>query len=323
MRLITVLVIGLMLSVGLCNSVHGLGMVKLTIKVVDEDDKPVEGADVRLCFKGGCLKKDATKGKTDINGLFIASGYSVDGVTGGAVEKEGYYYSGYHHDFFTTTLGMYQPWNKEIKVVLRPKIKPVPMYARRKTLEPLKIPAVGRKVGFDLIKFDWVIPYGQGTVADFVFLLDSHYDNTGDNGYSNLMISFSNKFDGMQPFELDKGGDFTVGSEFRTPRYVPEKGYQDKVNTRFDPHAPDAHAYRTTDTFWFFRVRSEVDKNGNLKRAMYGKIESSLIAKPTKDGLAKIEMRLWLNPDYTRNMEFDIDRNLFSPLPDREILRIP
>lgn len=300
-----------------------MGMAKVTIKVVDEEQKPVPEAEIQICFFGGCLKKDIVHGNADSNGVYTVSGYSKDGVFGGTALKPGYYGTTFHHDFFRTSLGMYQPWNKEIKVVLRPKIKPVPMYVRSKELDPLKIPSVGRKVGFDLIKFDWVAPYGLGTVADFIFFLESYYDSTGDNGYSNLSITFSNKFDGMQTFELDKGGDFTVGSEFRTPRYAPENGYQRKVNTRFNPRAPDAHAYRTTDTFWFFRVRSEVDKNGNLKRAMYGKIESSLIAKPTKDGLAEIEMRLWLNPDYTRNMEFDIDRNLFSPLPDRETLRIP
>jgi hypothetical protein len=306
---------------GFIDGAHAIGMAKVTVKVVDENDKPVEGADVRMCFKGGCLKKDAIKGRTDINGLFIASGYSVDGVTGGAVEKDGYYYSSYHHDFVRNTLGVWQPWNKEVRVVLRPKIKPVPMYVRDKTI---KIPVLRKKVGFDLAKFDWVAPHGLGTVPDLIFLLDSHYDNPNDDYWSKLTITFSNKFDGMQPFEVDMGGDFGVGSVFRTPRYAPQTGYQNKFNTSFDPKDPRAYAYRTKDKYWFLRVRSENDKNGKLHRALYGKMKGDLVAMPTEDGLAEIRLNYWLNPDYTLNLEFDVDKNLFSPLPKDELdKRIP
>jgi hypothetical protein len=256
-------------------------------------------------------------GITDHEGVFTQSGFSSDGSVGGGVEKADYYMTSFHTDFIITTLGMYQPWNKEIKVVLRPKIKPVPMYARDKTL---KIPVVGKEIGFDLIKFDWVAPHGLGTVADFVFLPESRFKSY-DERDSKLTITFSNKFDGIQPFELDMGGDFTVGSRFRTPRYAPEGGYQDKLVTRYS--SKSLPVYRTTDPFYFFRVRSEIDEKGNFKRAMYGKLQGKLDAFTTDDGLAKVSFYLWLNPDYTPNMEFDIDRNLFSPLPDGENLRIP
>jgi len=192
------------------SEVFALGMAKVTIKVVDEAKKPVEGAQVQLCFFGGCLKKDVIKGNTDSDGIYSISGFSSDGVVGGTVLKNGYYSTLYHNDFIASSLGKWQPWNKEIKVVLRPKIKPVPMYFRDKWVT---IPVVGKKVGFDLEKFDWVAPYGLGAVADFVFLLDSSYKGF-DERKSNLTISFSNKFDGIQSFELDMGGDFGVGSLF-------------------------------------------------------------------------------------------------------------
>lgn len=299
------------------NSVYAVGMVKVTIKVVDEVGKPVEGAQVRLRLQGGTLQKDMIVGTTDNEGVFSESGFSSDGSVGGGVEKINYYRTSFHADFITTSLGMYQPWNKEIEVVLRPKIKPVPMYVRQKMV---KIPVVGKEIGFDLIKFDWVAPHGLGTVADFVFLLESRFKSY-DERDSKLTITFSNKFDGIQPFELDMGGDFGVGSRFRTPRYAPESGYQNKLVTKYS--SKSLPVYRTTDPYSFFRVRSEVDDNGNFKRAMYGKLKGDLEAFTTKDGLADITFYFWLNPDYTPNMEFDIDRNLFSPLPDRENLRIP
>lgn len=320
MRIFIICIIALCCTFLSSNPVHAVGMVKVTIKVIDEEDKSVEGAQVRLRLQGGTLKKDMIVGTTDQEGAFTQSGFSSDGSVGGGVEKNGYYMTSFHTDFITTTLGMYQPWNKEVKVVLRPKLKPVPMYVRNKMV---KIPVVGREVGFDLIKFDWVAPYGLGTVADFVFYLESYFDQVTDRDHSNLQLTFSNKFDGIQPFELDMGGDFGVGSQFRTLRYAPESGYRDKLQTRYDPYAPGSHAYRTTDDYYFFRVRSEVDDKGNLKRAMYGKLKGNLKAKPKRDGLAEIELLYWLNPDYTTNMEFDIDSNLFRPLPEREIIRIP
>lgn len=319
MRKLAVLLISLILTVGLLGSAHAIGgMSKLTIKVVDETDKPVEGANVLLCFKGGCLKKDATKGKTDVNGLFIASGYSVDGVTGGEVEKSGYYYSGYHHDFIRNTLGVWQPWNKELKVVLRPKIKPVPMYVRDKWVT---IPVVGKKVGFDLTKFDWVAPHGLGTITDFYISLTRRL-NTHDDFESTVTMTFPNSYDGIQSFELDRGGDFEVGSAFRTPRYAPEADYKSTFSTTLSSR--DLPLYRTSDKYYFIRVRSEVDENGKLKRAMYGKMKGRLVAEPRGSDTAVIQFNYWLNPDYTRNMEFDVDRNLFNPLPRGEFnKRIP
>jgi len=294
------------------DSAHAIAMAKVTIKVVDEEQKPVPEAEVQFCFHGGCLKKDVIKGETDNEGIYSVSGFSYDGVTGGTVHKDGYYYTTFHKDFVNWTFGIWTPWNKEIKVVLRPKLKPVPMYVREGWR---KIPAVGKKVGFDLTRFDWVAPYGLGIVSDFIFLADCRYKDF-DNKDCSLTISFSNSFDGIQSFELDMGGDFTVGSGFRTPRHAPENGYLNEIVTRRS--SKDLPVYRTNDTYHFFRVRSETDENGKLKRAMYGKMKGDLRPSPQKDGLALINLFYWLNPDYTNNMEFDIDKNLFMPLPKGE-----
>lgn len=295
MKILIMFILTISLLLAGQSSVNAIGIVKMTIKVLDENQNPVEGAEVEICFRSTCIGNETVKANTDSEGLYIVSSTSMTGSISGAVTKNNYYASIFHADFLTTTLGMYQPWNKEIKVVLRPKIKPVPMYVRSKWV---KIPVVDVEVGFDLEKFDWVAPHGLGTVADFVFLLESSYKSFDDRR-SKLTISYSNKFDGMQPFELDMGGDFGVGSIFRTPRYAPESGYLRSLSTSYDTRSPDFHAYITTDTYYFFRVRSEVDEQGKLKRAMYGKLKGNLRAAPTKDGLAKIEFHYWLNPDYT------------------------
>jgi hypothetical protein len=314
------IIIFLLLAFFQPSDVYSIGMAKVTVKVVDEEGQPVTDANVRVCFYGGCLKKDAEKGKTDDEGHFSVSASSYDGVIGGAVEKKGYYYSGFHHDFHQNTLGMWQPWNKEIKVVLRPKIKPVPMYVRDRLIE---IPYADKEIGFDLIKFDWVIPYGQGTQSDFIFHLNRIYKDSF-NFETTLTMTFPNKHDGIQELTLDRGGDFGVGSEFRLPRYAPESGYLHKLVKQLSTKSPDFLALKDNYKAYFFRVRSEVDENGNLKKAMYGKIIKDIVPYPSDSKTARIRFTYYLNPDYTSNLEYDIDANLFSPLPNREIpLRLP
>lgn len=292
----------------------------VTLKVVDEEGNAVEGANVRICFYGGCQKKDALKGMTDGKGLFIASSRSRDGQVGGAVEKSGYYTSTYHYDFYRNILGIWQPSNAEIKITLRPKINPVPMYVRNRLIE---IPFIDKEIGFDLIKFDWVIPYGQGMQSDLIFHLDRKYKNPHDYE-ATLTITFPNKYDGIQELTVDRGGDFSVGSEFRLPRYAPEAGYQQKVVRSVSTRSPDFLALREDYKAFFFRVRSEIDEHGNLKRAMYGKITKDIEIDPTHSKTSLIRFTYYLNPDHTRNLEFDGDRNLFNPLPSYEIpLKMP
>jgi len=315
-KFITTVLVALLVFICSPDLAQAFGMAKVTVKVVDETDKPVEAAEVKLCFFGGCLEKDIVQGVTDNTGIYSISGSSSDGVIGGSVHKEGYYYSTFGNSFTRRTLGMWQPWNKELKVLLRPMVNPVRMYVRSKKIT---IPIANKELGFDLIKFDWVAPYGLGTVADFIFKVETRFKNYGDCA-ATLTTTFSNKYDGIQSFKLDMGGDFGDGSRFRTPRHAPETGYQDKLVTRYDTSSPETYVYQTMDTYYFFRVRSEMDENGNLKRAMYGKIRGDLVARPLKDAVARLELFFWLNPDYTRNMEFDIERNLFSPLPTGERL---
>jgi hypothetical protein len=296
------------------SNADAVSMAKVTVKVIDEVGKPVEAAQVNIRFQGGTLQKDAVIGVTNREGVFSASGSSTDGVVGGVVRKEGYYKSVLHYDFHRNVLGMWQPWDKEMKVVLRPIINPVPMYARDRWLQ---IPYLDKKIGFDLIKFDWVIPYGQGTQSDLIFLVTRRFNNMNDF-VATLTITFSNKYDGIQGISVDRGGDFNIGSEFLLPRYAPESGYQQTFEKIRSTRSKDYYALKEKHQNYFFRVRSEVDENGNLKRAMYGKITEEISIDPRGNKTGETHLRFYLNPDYTRNLEYDPDRNLFSPLPKGE-----
>lgn len=294
-------------------------VAKLSLKVVDEEGRSIEGVNIELCFYGGCLTKDAIKGATDKNGLFSAVGSSTDGVTGGVAKKEGYYNSVFHQDFFVRRTGMWQPWNKQLKVVLRPIVKPVPMYVRNQHF--LNLPTINKEVGYDLSKSDWVAPYGVGQNSDFIFKVKKNYKNY-TNFDSKLILSFSNKNDGIQIIKDNRGGDFSVGSVFRLMRNAPENGYNQILIKRSSMGTFGMHDDNSEDNNYIFRIRSEI-KNGHLKRAMYGKILGEMTFDVRGTETATIHMHYYLNPDYTQNLEFDPKRNLFTNLPPTEGVALP
>lgn len=281
---------------------YSVGMAKLIIKVIDENNQPIDGAQVRVRFQGGGLDKDRKRGVTDEEGMFSASGLSSDGSTGGGVDKEGYYTSVFHHDFYRNSFGIWQPWGKELNVAMRPVVNPVPMHVLDLGVQ---FPDFGKNIGFDLIKADWVIPYGQGTHADFIFKIDRQYDDT-DNYEVKMTLTFSNPLDGIQVVKEGLGGDFNAGSRYRLPRTAPIDGYQPKLQSLLSRGSYGWHSDRADDNNYIFRVRSEIDEGGNLKRAMYGKIRGNLDIYAS----GEISMHYYLNPDYTRNLEFDPKRNL-------------
>ena len=69
----------------------------------------------------------------------------------------------------------------------------------------------------------------------------------------------------------------------------------------------------------FFRVRSEIMDN-KLLRAMYGKIQGDVKFYPLNANSAKIVFKFFLNPDYSQNLEYDPDQNLFLNLRDKRSL---
>jgi len=294
-------------------------IAKVTIKVVDEERKPVKGAKIDIYLYRASPRNKIIKGMTDSEGIFSVSGYSANGVVGGVVEKSDNYYSTFHHDFFVKKMGIWQPWNKEIQVTLRPIINPVPMYVRNQW--SFELPVVDKEIGYDLSKSDWVPPYGKGEYPDFIFKVERKYKDIS-NFDATLILTFPNKYDGIQVVKENPGGDFKVGSRFRLLRRAPEGGYQQKLVKRLSSGASGIIDDAANDDNYVFRVRSEVE-NGQLKRAMYGKILGKIAFDVRGSKTSSIHMHYYLNPDYTRNLEFDPKRNLFTNLPEGEGVGLP
>lgn len=310
--------IGILLCCAACSSFFS-GKVKVTLKVVGEDGKPVEGADVGVGFERNSsqgTKVVGERGTTYADGLFTATGKGNGFVSFGA-HKEGYYDSYYSHTFRAKDGNRWQPWNSEFEILLRKVVNPVPMYARNTLKSIVEIPVVGESVGFDLIKFDWVAPYGSGAHSDFIFHLERRVVDRKDFDAS-LTVAFSNRHDGIQSYREE----LTQGSLFKLPRLAPENGYKDTLTLRAWRNKGETTVNRNFDFIakdlnYIFRVRSK-DSHGVDEKAMYGKIHGGLTFDPIFSNTAAIYFKYYLNPDYTRNLEYDPEQNLFENLPSRE-----
>lgn len=283
----------------------------ITIVVVNEDGKALEGIDVGIGFEkntGSGTTGIPVKGVTDAMGKFTGKHNTLEVVQFRAY-KEGYYESYGEHRFKKEVAKKWQPWNPEIKVVLRKIENPVPMYARRfdKVL-PLK----NKDIGCDLIANDWVKPYGNGTHSDIIFHLKKNYVSD-DNYIADLFVKFEGRNDGYIRYELN----MYSGSEFKLPRYAPTDGYQ----KQFIRHVNKMPGRTIEDNLndnvgYVFRVRSS--GTSGLQKNMYGKIQRDVELRAMGKGSAGVAFTYYLNPDHNRNLEFDPKRNLFNDLKSFE-----
>ena len=315
--LLLLIPIGLILSEDL--GAFGLfRSAKVTLLVVDDNGQPVSGAKVGVGFEGSSGRYKGKNGFTGDDGLFTASGDCLGEIQYGA-EKNGYYPSHYNYSFKSMGFFRLEPWNPKMEVLLRKIENPVPMYVRN-SMNPrslIKIPVIGKDVGFDLIMYDFVQPYGLGKYSDMIFRLEKSYASM-DNYSAILKIKFSNNADGIQKIKENEAD----GSSFKLPRFAPESGYSKtlEVFRKKIPGGISTKSYESYDNY-IFRIRSEINDKEFIK-TMYGKIRGPIQIDPRREP-TEVYFTYYLNPDYTRNLEFDPKRNLFGNLPDLERVTEP
>jgi hypothetical protein len=289
-------------------------LAKVTYHLVTDDgqvlkDFPYQANVLNPKFTIPSKETIQLKKNTDQNGyVTFTLPYYFDGVCSGIpYNTPGYYFS--NHRFFPTNLvsGKWQPWNPTIEVVVKPIINPIPMYAQEARLD---FPTNTTSAGFDLEAGDWVNPYGKGKTPDFVFTIKEKIPfvkaSLPYDFYTT--ISFSNKGDGIQNVLVSP----TNSSVLRMPRYAPDSGYQaDLVQHIYYADNKTSDGEIGKDQNYFFRVRSILDAQGNVKSALYGKIVG-----PVECGArGYTKFTYYLNPTPNdRNMEFDPKRNLFRNL---------
>ena len=289
-----------------------LPQAEVTVHVTDEESgESISSADVGIGFTvgdgHGATIPLIRSGRTDQNGNFKELEHTLPDITASAV-KAGYYRSGIHFDLKLASPQSYDPSHVTLPIGLKRIGNPVAMYARHRS--KLNMPLVGTPVGYDLIAADWVIPYGKGTTPDILFTINRQLTLPA----SELMITFTNEGDGIQAIMANPG----EGSALRLPRKAPESGYQSMLN--LDLSIARRTASRNQN--YFFRVRT-VKRNGEIVSAMYGKIHGEIDFDVVNSKTAIVLFTYYLNPDGSRNVEFDPNKNLFKDLPVTEQVRDP
>ena len=270
---------------------------KATVKVVDENGSPVAKASVKV---GYYIKNTSVDidGITDTNGIFVANRTTstlnyVEYALAFVIEKEGYYGT-----FSKCDLGLpydASKWNPTITLLLKKIGKPIAMYAKR--INSLRVPEFNKAIGYDLMIGDWVGPYGKGVNTDLL-IIEKHTDP--QSGYI-LSVSFPKPVDGIQEFTVP---DAEKGSGLRSAHEAPADGYQREVS---QPETTNPNRY------FYFRVRTKLDENGNVVSARYGKIYGDLA-----------QFTYYFNPTpNSRNIEFDPKQNLLGGLEAFEQVRQP
>lgn len=291
------------------------GYTKVTVKVVDEDNTPVDQANVEIGFRDMYTKEPGkgwgtgrvvchpAKGKTDSNGLFSASDNTSPNVVV-TVTKEGYYESnkGVFNEDGVAHEGI-------LTVVLRKKINPVAMYAKKQhsVWKPSKIPVFNQDVGYDLEAGDWVAPHGKGKTTDFVFNVAAENKDPKKDRKCVYSIKFTNEKDGIQEYNAEKGNQ----SVYRWPYEAPEDGYSatlEKYNI-VTSGSREKNIKNDNEINYIYRVRTKTDEKGKILQAKYGKINGEITVFSDGD----IQFAYYFNPSGNRSLEFDVDKNLFIP----------
>jgi hypothetical protein len=303
---------------------------KVTIKVVDETGQPIAGAKTSVGYYSHS-QPASIDGLTDKDGIFKASHFTsaIIADLGFSAEKAGYYITR-PPGIELRNYGQYSDlskWKFTETIVLKKIGKPIPMYARKAQIE---MPAVDKPIGFDLMKGDWVSPYGQGNQSDFIFTAQRRWVSRNDFN-SAVKITFPNSSDGLVPVSIPSN----QGSELRMPAVAPPEGYVSELSKSLSHTPADGWAkngkhdkgYSSGEDLeqnYYLRVRTVLDSQGNMKSALYGKIHGEFALDPINSKTTWIVFTYYLNPELnSRNVEFNPKQNLSENLKLDEGVNAP
>jgi hypothetical protein len=284
---------------------------RITLRVVDQEGCPVDQAEVTAGFYYPYKDQGIKKSATDTNGICVIEGMSCDDMWYVVSKNEHYETKGMYVFSAQKNVDVaqerWQPWNPTNTVVLKRIKNPVAMYV--KTFRTL-IPAENTSIGFDLEKGDWIAPYGNGGKADLFFLLNRNraYENDFE---CSLQATFPNEGDGLQEIVAKPVSEKSL----RLPYEAPKTGYVAEWKREIvrKPDGTRQNLEPRTDQNYMFRVRTNLDEQGNVVSALYGKIYGDINYYGYIADKVTLVFTYYLNPTPNdRNIEFDPEKNLFG-----------
>lgn len=294
--------------VGGASELHAAEKVVLRILVEDGHGRPVDGAKVR----GSFFDEQVLRGRLDgpVSGITDAEGRveisgTEDLYVDVRVEREGFYRS--THRVLVRDRALLERTG-EHTIRLRRHLDPIALRVKRVVfLVPERF--AGEPYGYDLVAGDFVAPVGSGSVTDLELSYDR--EDGGDFRWSwSFTARFTNPGDGLIPVVFDPRG-----SELRSDYEAPGDGYRREWALSRSRAGVDEPPTGRDDPNrgYYFRIRTEVDASGAVTGGYYGKIYGEFP-----------KVTYYVNPKRgSRNVEWDVTRNLFGSLPLMERTREP
>lgn len=305
----------------------------ISILVQDADTlKPIKGAGVKAWFEnkiGWRAWSESTpivtdtcitdsRGRCELNGKTNVGHVSCEVIA----PPQGYY-RGYGGSFtfkYKSLLGVWQPDNHVMTILLDRVEKPIPMFVKkalfpdvRRVVEEISKIEQG-SFSYDLIKGDWLQPWGNGEFADIVFRRLPREDcGIGVNGRGQtrpsfrdvVTIDFSGKGNGMVEVSVKNASELKI----RTSAVSGFISHYEQACGR----GKDLQTFKTQSDAkcLCFRVRTKYDDKGNVIEAYYGKIYGDITIGWSFLGISSVKFLYYLNPTPNdRNLEWDMKNNL-------------
>ena len=267
----------------------------IMLSVVDDGGAPVPDADVRatFAFHEGFRHENF---HTDGHGMVSVKGRTTGESVVIVINKKGYYETKLEMSYLRLAENRpveddrWQPWGEKRTLRLRKMLSSIPL---NNQLFELRVPVVGKWIGFDLKKRDWISPLGSGEVSDIEINVDwdglppftskkCKYDfrilGAHNGGYFNSKILESSCQEAFRPKE---------GAAFDTKEFswIYRDGNLDNRNSSI---------WRTAELI--MRNRTILDDKGNVKSANYASIRELSVSPGTRGRGALIEFRYVFNP---------------------------
>ena len=330
-------------------SVHGMAdNARFTVRVVDERTAlPISGVKIKTVFTdhtlnwGNATIDHEVDGKTDDKGLCPASGNTNCGEAGFRIrENDGFYCTSFVKVPFSLNGGRpmpfiqwWEPDNQIITVALQRVEHPTPLFVKYVELRDFKkgiggFDGTNSVLRFDLMKGEWLPPYGNGKVSDIEIV--SSIKITGTGKYRKAYPEFG--WASMNFYELVSRISVSDADRITTFVGEPNAGLKIRIApddllgwsvTRlcgerqvFEKNGKDWYTENFNDLdpnrCYTFRIRSRRDENGKLVEAYFGKIYGDFeFEGDDKKGLIGVKFLYYLNPkSLDRNLEWDMKTNL-------------
>ena len=266
----------------------------IVLSVVDDGGAPVPDADVRVtfAFHEGFRHE---KFHTDEHGMVSIKGRTTGGSVVIVINKKDYYETKQEMSYLRLAENRpvkddcWQPWGEKRTLRLRKILNPIPL---NNQLFELRVPILGKWIGFDLNKRDWTSPLGSGEVSDIEINVDwdglppftskkCKYDfrilGAHNGGYFNAKVLESSCQEAFRPKE---------GAVFDTKKFswIYRDGDLDNRNCSI---------WKTVELI--MRTRTILDDKGGVKCANYASIRELSVSPGTRGRGALLEFRYVFN----------------------------